>query len=933
MLKLVFISLCVVALCLAKPATRDVSFNDRPIIHTTTGWLQGTTESCGLFCSYYSFRGIPYAAPPVGQNRFRAPQPHPGWSGTRDASEHGASCPSGSRLSRVVNEDCLFLNVYSQDLVGRRAVMVWIHGGSFSGGNGDSFTYGPDHIVDDNVVMVTINYRLGALGFLSTEDQHATGNYGLKDAIMALRWLRANIANFGGDPDNITIFGESAGGAAVHYLLLSPSARGLFHKAISQSGSALNPWAFQTNPRDVAFQLARDLGFNNIQTTEQLINTLRTVDPMRLVEATPGSMDYPIVRGIRPIPFVPSVDPPGTTGDEVFLPRAPIDIMRDGQFTQVPYITGYTSAESLVMIRELLLDPSVFPTVNANPELMVPFWWNVAPGSAAAQSISRQIADFYWNGVQLHNDIREQWTHYLTDLMFVWGIDQTVRLHASRQQQPVFYYRFSFDGSLNMIKRLTLLTAYPGAVHADDIFYLFSVTSIPPPLLPTNEAIMTRRRMEVSFNDRPIIHTTTGWLQGTTESCGLFCSYYSFKGIPYAAPPTGQNRFRAPRPHPGWSGTRDASEHGAGCPSGRNVETNTNEDCLFLNVRLFLVKEVIYLLLSPSARGLFHKAISQSGSALNPWAYQPNPREVAFQLARDLGFPNIQTTEQLINTLRTIEPSRLIQAVPSPMQYPIVRGNFPLPFVPCMDPPGTTGDEVFLPRAPIDIMRDGQFTQVPYIAGYTSAESLVMIRELLLDASVFDVVNANPELMVPYWWNVAPATAQSIARQIADFYWGGVPLHTDIREQWTHYLTDLMFVWGVDQTARMHAARQSQPVYYYRFSFDGTLNMFKRLLLLTAYPGAVHADDLFYLFSVTRFPNILPPTSDAATTRRRMVRLWTNFARFGNPTANQDTLIQVNWARMTNANEFLDIDTQLIPGSNPFQERMAFWNRLEAQYG
>ncbi|XP_055697980.1 juvenile hormone esterase-like [Phlebotomus papatasi] len=495
MFRLVFLAVSLVALTGALPTTKDVSLNDRPTIHTTTGWLQGTTESCGLFCSYYSFKGIPYAAPPTGQNRFRAPRPHPGWSGTRDASEHGASCPSGSRLSRVVSEDCLFLNIYSQDLVGRRAVMVWIHGGSFSGGNGDSFTYGPDHIVDDNVVMVTINYRLGALGFLSTEDHHAPGNYGMKDAIMALRWLRANIGNFGGDPDNITIFGESAGGAAVHYLLLSPSARGLFDKAISQSGSALNPWAFQTNPRDVAFQLARDLGFNNIQTTEQLINTLRNVDPMALVEATPGSMDYDIPRGLSPIPFVPCVDPPGTTGDEVFLPRHPMDIMTDGSFNHVPYITGYTSAESLVMIRELLLDPSVFPTINANPELKVPFWWNVPPGSAAAQSISSQIADFYWGGVPLHNDIREQWTHYLSDLMFLTGIDRTARLHAIGQPQPVFYYRFSFDGSLNLIKRLALLTAYPGAVHADDIFYLFSVTSIPPPLLPSNEAIMTRRRM------------------------------------------------------------------------------------------------------------------------------------------------------------------------------------------------------------------------------------------------------------------------------------------------------------------------------------------------------------------------------------------------------------------------------------------------------
>uniref|UniRef100_A0A1B0GMF3 Carboxylic ester hydrolase n=1 Tax=Phlebotomus papatasi TaxID=29031 RepID=A0A1B0GMF3_PHLPP len=394
MLKLVFGTVCLLALVVAGPTTRDVSFDDRPTINTNLGWVQGTVESCGLFCNYYNFRGIPYAAPPVGDNRFRAPRPHPGWSGVRDAAQHGATCQTRTGGS----EDCLFLNVYTQHLVGLRPVMVWIHGGAFSAGDGGVGSAGPDHIVQEDVVMVSFNYRLGVLGFLSTEDQQSTGNFGLKDAVMALRWVRQNIQNFGGDPNNITIFGLSAGGAMVHYLLLSPSARGLFDKAISMSGSALDPWAFQPRPRDIAFQLARDLGFDNIQTTEQLINTLRSIDSATLSSAMTGPLDQVTPRGLQPLPFVPSLDPPGTTGDEVFLPRLPIDILRDGSFYHVPYITGYVSAESLLMIRELLLDPSVFPTMNANPELLVPPWWNVPAGSAASQSIATQVANFYWGG-------------------------------------------------------------------------------------------------------------------------------------------------------------------------------------------------------------------------------------------------------------------------------------------------------------------------------------------------------------------------------------------------------------------------------------------------------------------------------------------------------------------------------------------------------
>lgn len=282
------------------------------MINTTGGQVQGETLSCGLFCEYFSFKNIPYAAPPVGNLRFRAPVDPAPWSGVRDATQHGFACPSNSFLSPNVDEDCLNLNVYTKSLTQNLPVMVWIHGGSFSGGNGHTFTYGPDHLVDEDVMFVTINYRLGALGFLSTEDSNAPGNYGMKDMIKALQWVRKNIAAFGGDPNNVTIFGESAGGAAVHCkslsdyipkkklttsssfpdLILSPTARGTFHKAISQSGSALNPWAFQTNPRDVAYQLARDLGLPDTMSTSELIAALRIIPAMAIVDATPGSMDY-----------------------------------------------------------------------------------------------------------------------------------------------------------------------------------------------------------------------------------------------------------------------------------------------------------------------------------------------------------------------------------------------------------------------------------------------------------------------------------------------------------------------------------------------------------------------------------------------------------------------------------------------------------------
>ena len=186
-----------------------------PVVNTSYGQLRGESLSCGILCSYWSFKGIPYAAAPVGDLRFRAPVEPPSWTGVRDALEHGPSCPAIPTTSSM-DEDCLSLNVYTRNFGTPQAVLVWIHGGGFISGSGDSLVYGPEHLIEEDVVIVTINYRLGALGFLGTGDTNSPGNYGLKDMIMALRWIRENISNFGGEPNNVTIFGESAGGAAVH---------------------------------------------------------------------------------------------------------------------------------------------------------------------------------------------------------------------------------------------------------------------------------------------------------------------------------------------------------------------------------------------------------------------------------------------------------------------------------------------------------------------------------------------------------------------------------------------------------------------------------------------------------------------------------------------------------------------------------------------
>uniref|UniRef100_A0AAG5CWM5 Carboxylic ester hydrolase n=1 Tax=Anopheles atroparvus TaxID=41427 RepID=A0AAG5CWM5_ANOAO len=464
---------------------------DRPIITVSGGQLQGTTESCGLFCTFYSFKGIPYAEPPTGTRRFSNPVPHSGWPGVRDASAHGSSCPSPDMIP-TENEDCLFLNVYSPSLIGTRPVMVFVHGGAFSGGSGDVGFYGSQYFMPENVVIVTVNYRLGVLGFFSTGDRSASGNWAIKDCVEALRWVQRNIIAFGGDPNNVTIFGQSAGGAMVHFLTLSPLTAGLFQRAITHSGSALNSWALQTNPRKYADRLAVAFGLPTADTAG-LVAGLKQVPYRDLVALQEGlhELDVPLL--LRPIDFAPVVEP-ADAPEPIALGQRPIEIIEGGFYNPVPMIAGFTDMDSLLFTAaEMAVNPGVFNVFNNNPHFLVPFFWNIAQGSPESTAVSQAFKQYYWQGQQLSAALLAEFSVFVTDHQFAYPQLEMAKRHANRS--PVYVYQFSYDGDLNLMKQSFGITL-PGAIHGDELCYLFDPKALRTGEIPqTSHAITVRDRM------------------------------------------------------------------------------------------------------------------------------------------------------------------------------------------------------------------------------------------------------------------------------------------------------------------------------------------------------------------------------------------------------------------------------------------------------
>ncbi|XP_026486244.2 carboxylic ester hydrolase-like [Vanessa tameamea] len=443
------------------------------IVTVKEGKLQGTIQNLPDGTKYYSFKGIPYAQPPIGKLRFKAPKPLMPWNGILKAIDHGPVCPQTDLLTRNIlegSENCLFLNIYTQSLQSdsKIPVMIFIHGGGFQAGSGNSDMLGPEFLIQHNVILVTINYRLEAFGFLCLDIPEVPGNAGLKDQIAAFYWIKNNIAQFGGDPENITIFGESAGGASVTYHMISPIAEGLFQKAIAQSGTFLADWAFQDNAKENAFKIGKYLG-NNTNDPYELLELLQSVPSNKLAGITYNIMTQEEkVRGM-PMIFTPVVEKE-FSDHEAFLNRNPIDMLMSGKIQKIPFLTGYTTGEGLISVPNELKKLEV---KNKFPSYFLPKQISMAISEDKAKELGDRIKQFYFENRDITRNDTEQLAIIGGLQLIVYDIYRFLHFYTN-VCETVYMYRFNLVSDLNLIKIMLGLEASNGACHADDVFYIFN---------------------------------------------------------------------------------------------------------------------------------------------------------------------------------------------------------------------------------------------------------------------------------------------------------------------------------------------------------------------------------------------------------------------------------------------------------------------------
>ncbi|ESO93224.1 hypothetical protein LOTGIDRAFT_63955, partial [Lottia gigantea] len=467
------------------------------VLNTPLGYLRGRVRFIDNR-SIFQFLNVPYAQPPIGVLRFEKPQPVLPWRGILNATEYGPACVQNSGQPKfLMSENCLVMNIYipyNVNVSASRAVMLYIHGGGYTQGQGHSQD-GSLLALTGDVIVITINYRLDVLGFLSTKEYGLPGNYGLWDQRLSFLWVRQNIASFGGDPKQVTIFGESAGAYSVGLHLVSRWNQGLFKRALSESGVTLSPRTLAYDPVSFSKSFLIDIGCFPTKTSSNVKSCLMTKSTTELLSASSRAAGTSFL-AFR-LPIGPVVD-----GD--FLTKTPEELLSDRSlpFYHVDVMAGTNSGEGVLILYPL----SVYQTaLNINLRLGIPnrvLCDNITTSLArdyynGSVSIASRICHMY-SGTSLPEQGREV-VNMFGDMSFLAPTVAVLDQHSTHAiGQTTYQYYFT-----QVLSSSTITRQYPwfvGVVHAGELVFVFG------PMVSLAPGQYTQQ--EVAFSNKVQIYWT-----------------------------------------------------------------------------------------------------------------------------------------------------------------------------------------------------------------------------------------------------------------------------------------------------------------------------------------------------------------------------------------------------------------------------------------
>lgn len=464
-------------------------------VNVNQGILKGTDFITAGGRKIIAFLGVPYALPPTEQNRFKEPQPLENWIGIRDATKASARCLQlkyfDNRTTPVVGEeDCLYLNIYTPSLTKNTTllpVIVFIHGGAFMNGAGSDYT--PKYLLNNHdFIFVTLNYRLGPLGFLSTEDDIVPGNNGLKDQVSAFKWLKQNVKFFNGNPNRITLTGMSAGGASVHLHYMSPMTKDIFQQGISISGTALCPWVLAEAPKLKARLLASSVNCPS-DSSHHMIECMRTRSGHLLIEQI-KSLFMPWLY-VPFSPFGPTVE---VSTRETFLSDYPQNLMKERNIHDLPWITSVTMEEGLYPAAAFVDNSDLLEDLNLRWKEIAPHlldYYYIFPKNKIDE-VSEKIRYFYLKQNPISVQSRKQLINMISDRLFIIDAENAAKLQAAAVKSPVYFYRFAQKSLCTLSKKLCQCESELGVCHGDDLTFVMGCFFGGPEVIPYKDKMMWR---------------------------------------------------------------------------------------------------------------------------------------------------------------------------------------------------------------------------------------------------------------------------------------------------------------------------------------------------------------------------------------------------------------------------------------------------------